>query len=79
LRLRVFEAYGGACACCGESHPRALTVDHVKPLKGRRRPKDVYKLIVRLGFPPEYQVLCLNCNQLKDMGEACPHRRKDAA
>jgi hypothetical protein len=79
LRLRVFEAYGGACACCGESHPRALTVDHVRPLKGRRRPKDVYKLIIREGFPASYQVLCLNCNQLKGAGEACPHRRKDAA
>lgn len=79
LRLRVFEAYGGRCACCGESHPRALTIDHVRPLKGRRRPKDVYKLIVRFGFPPDYQVLCLNCNQLKGAGEACPHGMKDAA
>ncbi len=79
LRLRVFEAYGGACACCGENHPQALTVDHVRPLKGRRRPKDVYKLIVREGFPSDYQVLCLNCNQLKGTGEACPHGMRDAA
>lgn len=56
-----------------------LTVDHVKPLKGRRRPKDVYNLVVREGFPADYQVLCLNCNQLKGAGVACPHRRKDAA
>jgi hypothetical protein len=55
LRQRVFEAYGGRCACCGESHPRVLTVDHVRPLKGRRRPKDVYKLIIRLGFPRTFK------------------------
>jgi hypothetical protein len=79
LRLRVFEAYGGRCACCGESHPQALTLDHVRPLKGRKRPKDAYKLAVREGFPATFQVLCLNCNQLKGAGEACPHGRRGAA
>ena len=79
LRLCVFAAYGGRCACCGEAHPRVLTIDHVEPRRGRKRPKDIYRRVLAEGCPPAYQVLCLNCNQLKGTGEACPHGRSVAA
>ena len=73
LRLEVFAAYGGKCACCGESDQRVLTIDHIKPLRGRAR-KDAYKQARREGFPrAKFQVLCLNCNMLKGAGAACTH------
>jgi hypothetical protein len=78
LRLQVFAAYGGRCVCCGESDPRVLTIDHVTPCRGKRN-KDIYKDALKLDCPRDvYQVLCLNCNQLKGTDAVCPHqRRKD--
>ena len=74
LRRRVFEAYGGACACCGESHERVLTIDHIEPLRGRKRGGDIYRQLIAAGFPRDgHQVLCLNCNALKGDGAACAH------
>ena len=73
LRRRVFAAYGGRCACCGESDPRAHTIDHIEPLNGRRRKGDIYRRLLREGCPAGYQVLCLNCNMLKGTGPSCPH------
>lgn len=29
-KVDVIEAYGGACACCGESEPVFLCVDHIE-------------------------------------------------
>src|SRR5208282_3810462 len=29
LKLRVIEAFGGKCNCCGEGHPAFLGLDHI--------------------------------------------------
>lgn len=80
LRSRVFGLYGGRCACCGESNQRALTIDHVEPLRGARGKRNVYNLLASAGRPlPEYQVLCLNCNQLKGTSAECPHKAQRPA
>lgn len=80
FKLRVFNAYGGVqCACCGESNHEYLTLDHVnndgaahrKELNG----KPIYHWLCRNGFPPGFQVLCMNCNRSKhDYGGVCWHK-----
>ena len=84
MRARVFTAYGGAGACCGESHFDALTIDHIRPLKGKRRRHRIYQHLLALGCPRDgnFQVLCLNCNMLKGTLAECPHlteRREQSA
>lgn len=75
LRSEVFNALGGRCVCCGETDHRALTIDHINPC-GRKRPKDIYRRVRSEGYPRDrYQVLCLNCNQMKGDGAACPHQK----
>lgn len=81
LRSEVLAAYGGKCACCGESNPIFLTLDHVNgvPLEelypsGKRRPS--YRLARQWRFPKDrYQLLCHNCNYAKSRG-GCPHLKK---
>lgn len=86
LRNEVYAAYGGKCACCGESNPLFLTIDHVngggikhrKQLNSKGRNsvnRNFYLLVRNEGYPSDYQLLCFNCN----MGRArnngiCPHK-----
>jgi hypothetical protein len=87
-RIRTFEAYGGLkCACCGEEEWCFLTLDHIegggnterfaffknKYIAGHHMAREL-----RLrGFPPGYQVLCMNCNFGRRMnGGICPHAKK---
>jgi hypothetical protein len=76
MKLAAFAAYGGRCACCGETEPRALTIDHVEPLNGRKTRGDVYRTLAAAGFErdPRYQVLCVACNLLKGTEAECPHQ-----
>ena len=76
LRRQIVEALGAACACCGESHFAILTIDHIQPLKGKRRRPRIYQHLLALGCPQDanYQVLCLNCNMLKGTGAECLHQ-----
>jgi hypothetical protein len=72
LRLQVLVAYGGRCACCGESRAALLAIDHVGglPPEGRSHagPYLFYRWLRRNGFPPGFQVLCFNCNHAKGPG-----------
>jgi hypothetical protein len=81
LKAQAFAAYGGRCACCGETDARALTIDHVEPLAGRKVRGDVYRELQRAGFPrdPKYQPLCLVCNLLKGTAAECPHQASGLA
>lgn len=77
-RARVIAGYGGRCACCGESTPEFLCIDHVNG-GGREHRKQVgaglayYYWFEKQGFPPEFQVLCHNCNMAKGFYGSCPH------
>ena|ERR1039458_3671392 len=81
-RQRVLDEYGGACACCGETTPEFLGIDHVfndghshrKELKGYGR--SMYQWLARQGFPKDgrFQLLCHNCNLAKGFYGACPHK-----
>ena len=80
LRMEVIDAYGGKCACCGEDNPLFLDLDHVNgggSSKRRRQksPYTDYRDARRHGFPPDYQVLCCNCNCGRQRnGGICPHK-----
>lgn len=83
IRLEVFQAYGGqVCACCGETEEAFLTIDHVdgggnqhrKGLRNRGG-SNFYEWLRKNGFPPGYQVLCMNCNFAKGQLGYCPHQR----
>ena len=94
LRNDVLAAYGGACACCGDTTPEFLGVDHVnndgekhrRELKGYGR--SIYRWLAMNGFPQDgrFQLLCHNCNMAKGLYGGCPHngpvpykRHKDMA
>ena len=80
MRLRIFEAYGNACACCGETTLEFLTIDHVNNdgAEHRRtigRGDYMMRDIIKREFPPDFQLLCWNCNGAKGAYGVCPHER----
>lgn len=83
IRQRVVDGYGGKCYCCGETEPCFLTLDHVNNdgAEHRRKHKAVgmrlYQYLIRNKFPPEFQLLCFNCNCGRQINNGvCPHGRK---
>ena len=85
-RDQVFAAYGGyKCRCCGETEQMFLSIDHVHNNGAEERKAGLYKgsgtgfylWLRKSGFPPGYQVLCMNCQIGKHKnGGVCPHQRK---
>jgi hypothetical protein len=84
IKFAVLIHYGGnppKCACCGESHIKFLTIDHINSGGKQHRKKlglqgsGFYRWLKRNGFPKGYQILCYNCNcgRAKNNG-ICPHR-----
>jgi len=88
VREAVFNAYGGfRCACCDESEPMFLTIDHVNNDGAEHRKKLKSKIgksgtaffdwLKRNNFPSGFQVLCRNCNWGKHVNHGtCPHNNK---
>ena len=81
----VIHHYSGGtfrCACCGESQRDFLTIDHVdgnayktsEALGIPRGGSELYRWLVRRGFPPGYAVLCMNCNVSKGKHGICAHK-----
>ena len=88
LKDETFASYGGyVCACCGEIEKDFLTLDH-KDNDGAAHRKSLaetyrgaggwimYLDLRRRGFPPGFQVLCMNCNWGKRRSGICPHQNK---
>jgi hypothetical protein len=90
IRHEVMMAYGGyRCACCGETEPAFLSIDHIKndgaehrrqissrPGNGKGASGPTWKWIIDNGFPEGFQVLCMNCNFGKARnGGICPHHK----
>ncbi len=79
LRSEILNAYGAQCACCGESTPEFLTIDHINNdgADHRREIKtSLYRWLKARGFPKHnYQLLCFNCNCAKGIHGECPHKR----
>ena len=81
-KAMVMEAYGNKCACCGETEPFFLSIDHVNndgfmARKHKLHPTDTlnfYRWLVKNDFPKDFQILCMNCNFGKARnGGVCPH------
>ena len=92
LRAEMMVAYGGACACCGETAEQFLCLDHMnRDGKAHRlslatrggtggRSRDVYLDLKRRGWPTVgYRLLCVNCNFATRYGAPCPHQTEVAA
>jgi hypothetical protein len=85
-RDEVFAAYGGyRCSCCGEVERMFLSIDHIANNGATERKSGAYRgsgtafyaWLRKQGFPPGYQVLCMNCQVGKHKnGGVCPHQRK---
>jgi hypothetical protein len=79
LKEELIAAYGGCCACCGESTFEFLSIDHTDQV-GRRHRREVkgghniYKWLKKRGFPRAgFQLLCFNCNSALGFYGNCPH------
>ena len=78
LREDAFKAYGGArCINCGEDYIHVLVLDHIDSDGNRERAElkekfgvtpgnGFYRYLKRQKWPIGYQVLCHNCNFLKE-------------
>jgi hypothetical protein len=79
LREEILDAYGRACACCGETESTFLALDHVGGGgEAHRRAVSgdtarIYRAARREGFPPRYRLLCHNCNWATHRLGRCPH------
>lgn len=84
FKKQVIAGYGGKCACCGEKQWEFLSVDHVNndgaELRRKRgKPETsatLYRRLILENFPPEYQILCYNCNMAFGFFGYCPHNPK---
>lgn len=79
LRRNALDAYGGKCACCQESRIEFLAIDHVDPKSKKCRTEcgtKLYRMVKKLGYPPEFQILCHNCNMAKGFYGECPHQKE---
>jgi hypothetical protein len=76
-KLRLLSALGWKCACCGETMPAFLTLEHKL---GRVEHKgltslQIYARAAKEGWPTDkYELLCMNCNFAKGHFGQCPHR-----
>lgn len=81
VRAAVISGYGGKCACCGESTPEFLTIDHIhgggqedRKLPGKKGGMGLYWWLHLHGYPTDdYRLLCYNCNFARGHHGKCPH------
>lgn len=87
IKTEVLTHYGNgklACVCCGTTGLVFLTLDHIHGReendRGRNPKKRVGRALLayvkRMGFPPDYQTLCWNCNSGRQITKTkiCPHK-----
>ena len=69
--LAIYSAGTMTCAVCGFADIRALSIDHIandgyKEHKNSRGGNNLAWKLKREDYPPGFQVLCLNCNWIKE-------------
>ena len=79
LKKDVLNAYGGRCACCGETNYGFLTIDHKEGGGSKHRKEinnSIYRWLRKNGYPTDlFEVLCFNCNMGRQCnGGICPHK-----
>ncbi len=76
----TFAFYGAVCTCCGESNVGFLTIDHINCNGSQHRKQSrfndgIYSWLIKNHYPPEFRVLCYNCNSGRaKYGGICPHQ-----
>jgi len=86
LKVRVIQAYGGKCLCCGNSVFEFLTLEHSNKNGSAERKRlhvfgnEFYRWLEVRGYPKDLglTVLCMNCNFSKGKYGYCPHEREVA-
>jgi len=72
--MDVFSHYSPSLTCqeCGFDHPAALSIDHIngggnahRREIGVKNSHQLYKWIKANSYPPDFQVLCMNCQFIK--------------
>lgn len=83
MRMEVITAYGGQCACCGETRWEFLVIDHIYGGGNKERKAnkcssfEFYRQLKAAGFPNDkFRLLCHNCNQTRGHLGYCPHDRE---
>jgi hypothetical protein len=86
VKDEVYAAYGGyVCACCKETEVMFLSIDHIANNGAAERRSGAYRgggspfyaWLRKQGFPPGYQVLCMNCQVGKHRNKGvCPHQTR---
>jgi len=80
-RLEALEKYGKSCACCNESDPDMLHLDHINGGgTSHCRTQKIHNLAKwakRNNWPPIFRTLCANCNFSAYRGNGtCLHKRQ---
>jgi hypothetical protein len=72
VKLKIIEAYGSKCVCCGEETKEFLTIYHIN---NEKKPSvKLHLWLIKNNFPKDsYQLLCFNCNYAKGLFGYCPH------
>lgn len=79
FKRQVLEFYGPECACCGESNPGFLSVDHINNDGAEDRKNRIggsfWEHVVKNDFPEDLRILCFNCNMGRQFNGhgVCPH------
>lgn len=79
-RVKMLEAYGGKCACCGENNQEFLAIDHIEGGGRQHRTQlaargvNFRAWIRKNNFPEGFRLLCHNCNQATGLYGYCPHQ-----
>ena len=70
FKFQVLNHYGSVCACCGEKQLEFLTVDHIHGDGSIQRKTiktaNMWEFLVKNNYPAGFQVLCFNCNFIKN-------------
>jgi hypothetical protein len=69
LKIETFSHYGNCCANCGIDKIEYLTIDHINNSGSEHRREIgtfIFPWLKENNFPIGYQILCFNCNYLKD-------------
>lgn len=80
-KLKIIEAYGGKCNCCGESTFEFLSIEHKKK-DGNKQKRELggavnfHNWLIKNNFPKDnFELLCFNCNLSKGFYGYCPHNK----
>jgi transposase-like protein len=73
IRAEMIQAYGGKCSKCGINNPLLLDIDHIHNDGSEQRKQGMwgwrlYRWLRKYEYPKDnFQLLCKNCNWLKEM------------